>query len=138
MIDLQKAYHLASQMATDTRSKYHLTLGRLIRRLEKMPRSQTILTCNNGFGIEGLCSYRGYYSDLALCPTAGAVLSAGQLLGACNEVLDTELTGYKGGEFLMTKDTPLWVAEYGRLGVAVTDITPDGLLITRNLDEEED
>jgi hypothetical protein len=137
MIDLEKAWSLASKMAKGTRSNYHLTLGQLIKRLEKMPKKQLILT-SAGAGVQGFNSYRGYYEDLALAPAPGPIWTASQLLKASKRVIDTELIGYKGGEFLMTKDTPLWFAGYGNLGEAVMDLTPDGVLVTRNLEETED
>jgi hypothetical protein len=117
-------------------AKYHLTLGQLIKRLDRVPGVTKILTAD-GQGIEGLCSYRGYYSDLALNPVGGPVWTADQLLREAKFVINTELTGYKGGEFLMTKDTPLWLARYGGLGPAIMDLTPDGVLVTRDLDEED-
>jgi len=137
MIDLEKAWSLASKMAKDTRSNYHLTLGQLIKRLEKMPKKQPILT-SAGAGVQGFISYRGYYEDLALTPAPGPTWTASQLLKASKKVIDTELTGYKGGEYLMTKNTPLWFAGYGSLGEAVMDLTPDGVLVTRDLEETED
>ena len=137
MTDIQAMLNVMSEMAAETRSKYHLTLGQLIKRLEKTPEGKPIFT-QAGLGVEGLCSYRGYYSDLALNPASGPEWTAGQLLKACKEVIETELTGYKGGEFLMTKDTPLWLASRGELGPAIMDLTPDGLVITRDPDEQED
>ncbi|MFN7340112.1 MAG: hypothetical protein ACK5VI_03410 [Opitutia bacterium] len=137
MTDIQAMLNVMSEMAEETRSKYHLTLGQLINRLEKMPKNRRLLT-SDGRGIEGLGSYRGYYSDLALHPVDGPVWTAAQLHRACRGVLGAALTGYKGGEFLMEKNTPLWLASYGCLGPAIMDLTPDGILVTSNLDKQED
>lgn len=136
MIDLQKMLNVMMEQKREDRSKYHLTLGKLIKRLEQMPPQQKILT-SDGQGIKGLSSYRGYYSDLALHPVGGPVWTAAQLLREAQAVINTELTGYKGGEFLMTKDTPLWLASYGNSGgPAIVDLASDGTLITRDIDEE--
>ena len=136
MIDIQKMINVMLEQRREDRSKYHLTLGQLIKRLDRVPGVTKILTAD-GQGIEGLCSYRGYYSDLALNPVGGPVWTADQLLREAKFVINTELTGYKGGEFLMTEDTPLWLARYGGLGPAIMDLTPDGVLVTRDLDEED-
>jgi hypothetical protein len=133
MFDLQNMMNMTQNMLRESRSRYHLTLGQLIQRLEPMPGIRPILTVD-GHGIEGLGSYRGYYSDMALHPTEGLVWNAGQLLRECQRVVDTELTGYKGGEFLMERDTPLWLAGYGRLGPAIMDLLADGTLLTRDVD----
>jgi hypothetical protein len=138
MNDIQAMIDFENRIAAGTRSKYHLTLGQLISRLEKMHTRNHRLLTSDGRGIEGLGSYRGYYSDLALHPVNGPVWTVAQLCRACIGVLDTTLTGYKGGEFLMTKDTPLWLASYGNLGSAIIALTPDGVLVTRDLDERED
>ena len=124
------------EIRQEDRSKYHLTLGKLIKRLDNMSPRKKILTAD-GQGIGGLGSYRGHYSDLALHPVDGFDWTAGRLLYEAKYVINTELTGYKGGKFLMTKDTPLWMAVYGNLGPAIIDLTPDGVLVTRDLDEEE-
>ena len=136
MIDLQKMLDVMMEQRREDRSKYHLTLGKLIKRLEQIKPRKKILTAD-GQGIVGLSSYRGYYSDLALHPVDGPVWTAAQLLREAKAVMDTELTGYKGGEFLMTKDTPLWLASYGRCGPAILDLASDGTLITRDLDKED-
>ena len=136
MIDIHKMMDVMLEQRREDRPKYHLTLGQLIKRLDRVPGVTKILT-TDGQGIEGLCSYRGYYSDLALNPVGGPVWTADQLLREAKLAINTELTGYKGGEFRMTKDTPLWLARYGGLGPAIMDLTPDGVLVTRDLDEED-
>jgi hypothetical protein len=137
MTNIHEILEAMSGAAADARSQYHLTLGRLIKCLEKIPKGKPIFT-QAGLGVEGFCSYRGYYSDLALNPASGPEWTAGQLLQACKAVINTTLTGYKGGDFLMTKNTPVWLASYGCLGPAIMDLTPEGLVITRDLDEQED
>jgi hypothetical protein len=61
MFDLQGMMNMTQTMLRESRSRYHLTLGQLIQRLEPMPEIQPILTVD-GQGIEGLGSYRGYYT----------------------------------------------------------------------------
>jgi hypothetical protein len=91
------------------RAETQMTLGKLIAALEAMP-ADTV--------IPSLCSphsYRGYYSDLAF-ERGELECTAGKLLERCRNVMGRELTGYKGGEFLMGENTPVWVAHYGCCG----------------------
>jgi hypothetical protein len=137
MIDLQALMNHTQDMLRESRSRYHLTLGQLIRRLEKLPLHLQIRT-EDGRGIEGLCSYRGYYCDLSLNPVNGPVWTAGLLLRECRRVLDTNLTGYKGGEFLMDQCTPLWLSEHGSVREeAIMDLLHTGVLVTRDLSQLE-
>jgi hypothetical protein len=138
MIDIQAMMDMSQRLMRESRSRYHLTLGQLIQRLEKLPKKQPIQLAD-GRGIEGLDSYRGYYCDMALHPVDGPVWNAGQLLRECRRVLDTKLTGYKGGEFLMDRATPLWVAEHGSaVPEAVMDLLADGTLVIRDLEALDD
>ena len=59
-----------------------------------------------------LHSYRGYYRFAAI-DTQQESVTAEELLIDVSSIIDTHLTGYKGGEYLMTELTPLWFSEYG-------------------------
>lgn len=81
-----------------------LTLGKLIARLEQLPKDAL---------IEGLLdphSYRGYYHQLAFCSGQRSVAMA---LDACRQALGDRFTGWKGGEYRMHRDTPVWSSECG-------------------------
>jgi hypothetical protein len=80
-------------------------------------------------GPESPHSYRGYYSDLAF--SAGHKRTAGAWLRELESCLGSTFTGYKGGDFTMREDTPLWAAFYGCCGRAIIDLTPAGILITK-------
>lgn len=101
-----------------------LTLGKLIVIL-KSHRADTIVT---GLGTPD--SYRGYYSDLAFRPADSCTVA--ELLEICNNANGQEYYGWKGGEFVMTSDTPLWIAERGDdsgrklVGLVMND---DGVLV---------
>ncbi len=45
-------------------------------------------------------------------------------------MLGRTLEGYKGGEFMMGRNTPLWLAEWGRCGPAILGLSDDGHVIT--------
>lgn len=108
------------------RAETQMTIEDLLSRLDDMGPDVML----DGLGHPH--SYRGYYSDLALEPLPGGVTVA-KLAIEVNSVLGTELTGYKGGEFLMQKNTPVWVSHYGDCGKKLIAINDDG-----SLDLEED
>lgn len=98
--------------ATETeRSRYHLTLGGLIEALEAAP-ARAVVTFSDGRHPREMDSYRGYYSDLAISCGSEPMTARG-LLSIARAALNAEFTGYKGGEFMMKEETPLWRSEYG-------------------------
>lgn len=119
-MDIQTLIDAMSAQRQMERSQSQMTLGELIARLEAMPADAPV-------NLDEPHSYRGYYRDLAFEPgesTAGAVLDAARAaLGATFE-------GYKGGDYVMGKSTPMWVASYGCCGQKLMGIKPDGLLVT--------
>lgn len=107
-----------------TRAKYQLTLGKLIKSLESSNQRATV-ECTNGISPGAPHSYRGYYSDLAFELNDPTVvnLKVKDFLAVCRKVLDTTLEGYKGGDFVMDADTPLWLSAWGEADdVAMMDV----------------
>ena len=86
-----------------------MTLGELIERLEALPEDMLLA---EGFGIPD--SYRGTYSELAFAPCANVRVY--EMLKHAKSAVGATFTGYKGGEYLMTLDTPCHIAEYGCYG----------------------
>lgn len=118
------------------RSKTMFTLGDLIDELEKYPKDWEVLI--EPFHLVPLyfCSYRGYYHDLCLKystreESLGKEITVGKLLDKCNEANGKEFYGYKGGEFLMTRKTPIWVSDSDySTGMAIAKVEKlfDGLI----------
>ena len=96
-----------SKKWAEERSLTQMTLGELIEALEAMPPDAAI----DGLSCE-LISYRGYYSDLAIRPANGEC-AVRALLSACPDAMGECFDGYKGGDFYMTANTPMWVSAYG-------------------------
>lgn len=62
-------------------------------------------------------SWRGIYKELALgFSIDGEDVTINKFLAMCKECLGKEFTGYKGGDFTMHKNSPVWVANYGNSG----------------------
>lgn len=105
------------------RAETQMTLGELIEALEAMPTDAEVVN---------LCdphSYRGYYDDLAFERGEGT-RPAAELLRECRIANGSTFTGYKGGEFRMGEQTPVWVAAYGCCGERLMAIGPSAAIAT--------
>ncbi len=102
------------------RAASQMTLGSLIDRLEAMP-PETMID-----GIMGPHSYRGYYSDLAF--KGGDKMTVRDALALCRSAMGEVFEGYKGGDYQMGRNTPIWLANYGDCGKKIMAIREDGTL----------
>src|SRR5690606_7997246 len=59
-----------------------------------------------------IMSYRGYYRFPAVEPTDDGC-TAGEFLSRVRDAIGRTVEGYKGGDFTMTRHSPLWVSDYG-------------------------
>lgn len=100
------------------RSEYHLTLGQLIAALKACPRGTCVKFDHNGGAPGTFDSYRGYYSDLAI-DSGNKPKTAAKLLSHAMRANGKAFHGYKGGDYVMTANTPLWNAPYGVCGRAI-------------------
>jgi hypothetical protein len=139
-MDFQAAINAMNAADQKLRSGYHLTLGDAVQHLESMD-SLTPVEFDDGLlpSIEeGVRSYRGYYSDLAIDSEAfGAPVTAGELAIMLRSAIGETFYGYKGGEYIMTESTPLWRASYGCCGLAITGLEIQGgkaVLATKEVD----
>lgn len=102
---------LCRQMRVE-RARSQMTLGTLHSFLKSRKPSDTL----SSFGEPH--SYRGYYDDLAFEKVDGLITAqdALEMVDAC---IGQVFTGYKGGEFLMDENTPIWLANYGSCGLKI-------------------
>lgn len=72
-----------------------------------------------------LDSWRGIYAELALNYGDGINdMTLEKFLKLLKDAVGETFTGYNGGDYIMTRDTPVWVANYGQSGnTAVVGIT---------------
>lgn len=67
-----------------------------------------------------LDSFRGWYEDLAVgIATPIAAPTVRTFASSLRAKIGTIITGYKGGDYLVTPDTALWVAQWGDCGPAL-------------------
>lgn len=150
------------EASSQERANYHLSFGKFLEKLRNAnPDSEVDKR------IIGIGSYRGYYIDIALYTEESGFTTtdeeqpnnidnyksyskehhlevenlprkAGELYKVLSELLDKRyFTGYKGGEFLITYNKPLWLAtDCGDCSdIAITDLTDDLQLITKKIED---
>lgn len=114
-----------AQVRAKSETAGQITLGQLIDLVEKRPPDQDVYLDHHHLRPKGIGSYRGHYDQLAIeydCDDHPRVTTA-EFLKMLREVEGKTLTGYKGGDYLMTRDTMVWVSNYGKAtDVAVTGI----------------
>lgn len=110
-----------SQQWQTERAATQMTLGKMIDRLATM-QPETMID-----GLENPHSYRGYYSDLALERRAEKI-AVKDALAMCRSAMGEVFEGYKGGDFQMGRNTPVWLANYGCCGEKIMAIHDDGTL----------
>lgn len=122
MIDIQALLDgMGAKHAQERAESDQWTLGQMIEALEALPPETPVE------GVGDLESYRGYYSDLAFETSGASPRTAENVLADCHAALGSCFTGYKGGDFWMTKNTVLWDSPYGDstglkvMGLDVTD-----------------
>lgn len=98
-----------------------MTLGTLIDRLAELPPETEV------DAFDEPQSYRGYYCDLAF-EKVDRKRTAGDLLNMCKGAMGEVYEGYKGGDFQMGRNTPVWIAPYGSCGQRIMAIQDDGTL----------
>lgn len=76
----------------------------------------------------GLSSWRGVYAELALeFSLEGEFLKVDKFLELLKSAVGKSFEGYKGGEYVMSRDTAVWVANPGHTGsTAVTGVIDEG------------
>lgn len=125
MRNFQKAADRLTQVARERRSRSQMTLLGLIKRLAFLNANFPDLKV----ALHSPHSYRGYYSDLAL--EAEFVRPVRESLLDVTQALNATFTGYKGGDFYMDADTPLWLSAPGfASGLRITGIENNGTVIT--------
>lgn len=79
------------------------------------------------FHPRGLHSYRGDYAQVAFgYSNEGEAPLASVVIGELKSALGTDFTGYKGGEYTLTRDKTVWVANASEAGsTGIVDVKED-------------
>ena len=134
-MDLIKMY-IKEQRRQEFNKSPQLSIGTLIEKLSEIPIDQKD---NPPVIIFDFCrsyptsidSWRGIYSELALDHNQNYSSKKPMALPDFIEMLKNcdgaTFTGYKGGEFTMSLETPIWVDNYGQsTRTAVVGVMNDG------------
>ena len=117
MMNLQTILNnaIAAERAEEMKTSPQLTLGELILKLEAVGNKELPVVFDVGkYHPTDIDSWRGRYNELALnYVTKGEPLSVRDITAFLRGTVGSIHTGYKGGDYLMGKTTPVWVANYG-------------------------
>ena len=116
-----------------------MSLGALINALESTKDDALVYFDFCGFTPGEIDSYRGYYDHLAIEPLRGvSAPSVAQFISSLRDCEANTYTGYKGGDYTMDLETPIWVSFYGSVsGTGIVSIDDQGccvILVTANID----
>lgn len=119
----------------EQRAKTQMTLCSLIEQLSKLDKNRLIE------GLDNPHSYRGYYSDLSFereIPIDKRCKNVKKVLKMLKECMGKVFEGYKGGDFVMGANTPLWRAGYGDCGVRIMslDLSKEVIILITAPEEE--
>ena len=125
---------IRNQVAADRQTQLNespqLVLTELILLLANVDESLPVVFATYPYSPSGLSSWRGAYDELAIeYDSQDELPTVKEFLAMLNDAVGKTMTGYNGGEFLMSRLTPLWMANYGESSgpfsecVAITGIT---------------
>ncbi len=129
---------VAASRAKTLANSDQLTLGELILKLEPIVAKQKDRTdeATVHYDFEYLFpnsidSWRGSYAELALnYMVDGTPMKVTDFYNMLKETVGKEFTGYKGGEYIMSRQTPIWVANYSHSGnTAVIDVVDNDYVV---------
>jgi hypothetical protein len=111
--------------------KYPMKLGELIATLKRKDQDAWIKFDFVHFTPEGIHSYRGDYSELAIGYTDNnQEVKVKDVVAMLEGANGKTFIGYKGGEYDMHDNTLVWVAKHNEAGnTAVTDVVDAGWCI---------
>ena len=127
---LKEQFRKLAEEDRKKRQKTQMTLGELIAHLKQLYPKDKVAD------LQKPHSYRGYYADLAFEYDGESTISSSELLKRCYDALGQTMAGYKGGDFIMHRNTPLWIARYGKTGTRLMKMRPDGTIVTEEEEEE--
>lgn len=113
---------VSKQIADEAAARNQLTLGEMVILLENADQTKPV-RFTNGRSPGYYDSYRGYYEFVAVDPCDDPITVA-EFLELTKVAIGATYAGYKGGNFTMSKNTPVWISHYGEAsGWCVSAIT---------------
>ncbi len=91
-----------------------LSLGTIIELLERCNADAEVRFDFCNLVPAGIYSYRGFYNHLAVGHKEWHAVKVSEFLTALRDANGKTFEGYKGGDYTMHDQTPVWVALYGQ------------------------
>lgn len=98
-----------------------MTLRELINALRALPEGAIV----TGFDTD-IESYRGYYERNAVEPDEGTIIPASLAAYELESQIGNSITGYKGGDYVISADELVYYASYGKTGPSIIGLESDG------------
>lgn len=124
---------IAAARAAQFASRDQLSLGQLIDELKSVREANGNKDVSVCFDFEhayptNFDSWRGVYAELALgFSFEGVEPTLDEMIDRAEDAVGRTYEGYKGGDYTMTRETPVWVANFGNAGsTAVTGVYNEG------------
>lgn len=103
-----------------------ITVSQLVQQVKEFPSNAKVRFDFGGVPY-GFHSYRGFYDELAVgwVSDSKTNLTIEDFLVLLKQCMGTSFTGYKGGDFIMYADTPVWASLYGDVSdLMITGVKP--------------
>ena len=91
-----------------------VTLGEIIDWLERLPPEDEVVFDFCRASPSGIDSSRGDYAELALKYSFKKAATVCDVLKWYKGAVGATFSGYKGGDYTMTRDTQVWVDQWGQ------------------------
>ena len=133
----EKLSQLSDRVKLELHKGRNLTLGQLIEYLENSDPEAVVVFDDGKHPDVYIQSYRGDYRHAAVDKCDVSITASEWVRCLKNSIGETRL-GYKGGEFTMFLETPVWQSEYGMssqmaiVGVAA-GFGPNALLVIEHI-----
>jgi hypothetical protein len=130
-MDLQKFLDatVKAQRQEELNNSPQLLLGELILKLEAVKNKDLPLFIDiMDKRPADIDSWRGIYAELAIATEGHSSPTVADGISMLQAAVGKTYHGYKGGDFTMSKNTPVWLAEYGESGFHIDD---------KEIDEED-
>ncbi|MBV5269031.1 MAG: hypothetical protein JZU55_02770 [Afipia sp.] len=93
-----------------------MNLGQFIETLARAPSGAEVHIDALSLSPTKFSSYRGSYDHLALGWAEDGSCVVSDLLAAARACVGATFEGYKGGDYVMGNNTPIYISNYGRVG----------------------
>lgn len=115
-----------------------MTLGMLIARLEEANPEHSVYLDFARCAPTTFASYRGFYDEIAVGFSDNDSTTVAQLLARAQGALGQTFQGWKGGDYVMTDRTPVWVANDGNAsGTKLVKVVVGDRCVTLLTDTEQ-